>query len=77
MGLRVQAQCRATLTAAIKNPSSVPFLRQAKFALRTQQVDNGIGVPTHGREDKVPAGSQTSCHSDVWRGDADVEIVQL
>jgi hypothetical protein len=43
MGLRAQSQCRATLEtlAAIKNPSSVAFVRQANIAHGPQQVNNG------------------------------------
>ena len=42
MGLRAQAQCRATLEtlAAIKNPASVAFVRQANIAHGPQQVNN-------------------------------------
>ena len=43
MALRAQSQCRATLEtlAAIKNPSSVAFVRQANIAAGPQQVNNG------------------------------------
>ena len=47
MGLRAQSQCRATLEtlAAIKNPSSVAFVRQANIAHGPQQVNNGRRRP--------------------------------
>ena len=47
MGLRAQAQCRATLEtlAAIKNPPSVAFVRQANIAAGPQQVNNGVPGP--------------------------------
>jgi hypothetical protein len=42
MGLRAQSQCRATIEtlAAIKNPTSVAFVRQANIAHGPQQVNN-------------------------------------
>ena len=52
MGLRAQSQCRATLEtlAAIKNPSSVAFVRQANIAAGPQQVNNGMTAPSRARE---------------------------
>ncbi len=52
MGLRAQAQCRATLEtlAAIKNPASVAFVRQANIAHGPQQVNNGTPAPSRARE---------------------------
>jgi hypothetical protein len=43
MALRAQSQCRATLEtlAAIKNPASVAFVRQANISAGPQQVNNG------------------------------------
>jgi hypothetical protein len=43
LGLKAQAQCRATLEtlAALKNPPSVAFVRQANIAHGPQQVNNG------------------------------------
>lgn len=43
LGLKAQAQCRATLEtlAAIKNPAPVTFVRQANVAHGPQQVNNG------------------------------------
>ncbi len=54
MGLRAQAQCRATLEtlAAIKNPSSVAFVRQANIAHGPQQVNNGPHEPSCARENE-------------------------
>ena len=48
MALRAQSQCRATLEtlAAIKNPASVAFVRQANIAHGPQQVNNGTLVPS-------------------------------
>ena len=42
IALRAQPQCRATLEtlAAVKNPSSVAFVRQANIAHGPQQVNN-------------------------------------
>jgi hypothetical protein len=44
LGLRAQAQCRATAEsiAAIKNPATVAFVRQANISAGPQQVNNGI-----------------------------------
>ena len=46
MALRAQSQCRATLEtlAAIKNPSSVAFVRQANIAHGPQQVNNEVAA---------------------------------
>ena len=43
MALQAQAQCRATLEtiAAIKNPATVAFVRQANIANGPQQINNG------------------------------------
>jgi hypothetical protein len=43
LGLKAQAQCRATLQtlAEIKNPQPVTFVRQANIANGPQQVNNG------------------------------------
>ena len=55
MGLRAQSQCRATLEtlAAIKNPSSVAFVRQANIAHGPQQVNNGTPEPSRPRENEI------------------------
>jgi hypothetical protein len=47
LGLKAQAQCRATLEtlAAIKNPPVV-YARQANIAAGHQQVNNGAAAPT-------------------------------
>ena len=54
IALRAQSQCRAALEtlAAIKNPSSVAFVRQANIAHGPQQVNNGPGPggPSRARE---------------------------
>jgi antirestriction protein ArdC len=44
LGLRAQAQCRATLQtlAEIKNPQPVAFVQQANIAHGPQQVNNGM-----------------------------------
>lgn len=44
LALKSQSQCRATLEtlAAIKNPASVAFVRQANISHGPQQVNNGI-----------------------------------
>lgn len=54
LGLKAQAQCRATLEtlAAIKNPAPVAFVRQANIAHGPQQVNNagdGAGFPSKSR----------------------------
>lgn len=57
MGLRAQAQCRATLEtlAAIKNPSAVAFVRQANIATGPQQVNNGpTSAPSRAEENQIP-----------------------
>jgi hypothetical protein len=43
LALKAQSQCRATLEtlAAIKNPASVAFVRQANISAGPQQVNNG------------------------------------
>ena len=55
MGLRAQSQCRATLEtlAAIKNPSSVAFVRQANIAHGPQQVNNGTPAPSRPQENEI------------------------
>jgi hypothetical protein len=55
MGLRAQSQCRATLEtlAAIKNPSTVAFVRQANIAHGPQQVNNGTPAPSRARENEI------------------------
>jgi len=55
MGLRAQAQCRATLEtlAAIKNPAPVSFVRQANIAHGPQQVNNAASAPSRAREDET------------------------
>jgi hypothetical protein len=47
LGLKAQSQCRTTLEtlAAIKNPSSVAFVRQANIAHGPQQVNNAAFEP--------------------------------
>ena len=44
LGLKAQAQCRATLQtlAEIKNPQPVAFVKQANIAHGPQQVNNGV-----------------------------------
>lgn len=44
LALKAQGQCRATLEAlaALKNPASVAFVRQANIANGPQQVNNGV-----------------------------------
>jgi hypothetical protein len=56
MGLRAQSQCRATLEtlAAIKNPASVAFVRQANIAHGPQQVNNGTSAPSRARKNEIP-----------------------
>lgn len=53
LGLKAQAQCRATLEAlaAIKNPPVV-YAKQANIAQGPQQVNNGI-ASSRRREDKI------------------------
>lgn len=54
LALKAQGQCRATLEtlAAIKNPATVAFVRQANIAAGPQQVNNGVTRPegSHARE---------------------------
>lgn len=46
LALKAQSQCRATLEtlAAIKNPATLAFVKQANFANGPQQVNNGVGA---------------------------------
>lgn len=46
LALKAQSQCRATLEtlAALKNPASVAFVRQANIANGPQQVNNGVAA---------------------------------
>jgi hypothetical protein len=55
MALRAQSQCRATLEtlAAIKNPSSVAFVRQANIAHGPQQVNNGTPAASRPRKNET------------------------
>ena len=57
IALRAQSQCRATLEtlAAIKNPSSVAFVRQANIAHGPQQVnnENSTRTPARPRENEI------------------------
>ena len=55
LALRAQGQCRATLEmlAAIKNPSSVAFVRQANIAHGPQQVNNGVPPPLRAGESEI------------------------
>jgi len=56
IGLRAQAQCRATLEtlAAIKNPSSLAFVRQANIAHGPQQVNNDTAAARAGENEISP-----------------------
>src|SRR6266498_1544147 len=47
LALKAQSQCRTTVEtlAAIKNPQTVAFVRQANIAAGPQQVNNGIAAP--------------------------------
>jgi hypothetical protein len=44
LGLKAQAQCRATLQTLfeMKNPQPVAFVKQANIASGPQQVNNGV-----------------------------------
>lgn len=52
LGLKAQAQCRATLEtlAAMKNPAPVTFVRQANVAHGPQQVNNAPAEASRARE---------------------------
>jgi hypothetical protein len=47
LGLKAQAQCRATLQTLfeMKNPQPVAFVKQANIANGPQQVNNGVASP--------------------------------
>jgi hypothetical protein len=51
LGLKAQAQCRATLQTLfeVKNPQPVAFVKQANIANGPQQVNNGVATrpPPH------------------------------
>lgn len=55
LGLRAQAQCRATweTLATIKNPSPVAFVKQANIAAGPQQVNNGVAAPMRAGESEI------------------------
>jgi hypothetical protein len=55
VALRAQSQCRATIEtlAAIKNPSSVAFVRQANIAHGPQQVNNQTSTRTPARTREI------------------------
>lgn len=57
LGLRAQAQCRATweTLSAMKNPPPVAFVHQANIAHGPQQVNNGPATaePARAREDEI------------------------
>src|SRR4029453_2242161 len=55
IGLRAQSQCRATseTLAALKNPASVAFVRQANIAHGPQQVNNSTHAPSRPRENEI------------------------
>jgi hypothetical protein len=55
LALKAQAQCVRTLEvlAAIKNPQSVAFVKQANIA-HNQQVNNGTAAPSPTREIENP-----------------------
>jgi hypothetical protein len=46
LGLKAQAQCRATLQTLfeMKNPQPVAFVKQANIANGPQQVNNGVAT---------------------------------
>jgi hypothetical protein len=72
MALRAQSQCRATLEtlAAIKNPSSIAFVRQANIAHGPQQVNNGaLSEASRAREDETERNKQSG-NSDELLPDA-------
>jgi hypothetical protein len=47
LALKSQSQCRATIEtlAAVKNPPSLAFVKQANIANGHQQVNNGLASP--------------------------------
>lgn len=54
LGLKAQAQCRATLEALaeVKNPRPVAFVKQANIAQGPQQVNNGPSPESSRAEEK-------------------------
>ena len=70
MGLRAQAQCRATLEtlAAIKNPAPVAFVRQANIAHGPQQVNNPSvpqGETPRAQENENPQNKLSEDHNEL------------
>jgi hypothetical protein len=74
LGLRAQAQCRATAEsiAAIKNPPSLAFVRQANISAGPQQVNNGVAqaVPSSRAENSENQPSKLLEAKDGERLDA-------
>jgi len=72
IGLRAQAQCRATLEtlANIKNPPTV-FARQANIAHGPQQVNNGTQAPrSRAGEMEILQNELSGSHSELLLSDA-------
>jgi hypothetical protein len=59
LGLKAQAQCRATLQTLfeMKNPQPVAFVKQANIANGLQQVNNGFATqpPPHAGISRIPS----------------------
>jgi hypothetical protein len=59
LGLKAQAQCRATLQTLfeMKNPQPVAFVKQANIAHGPQQVNNGVPAAPLPSRAEIPANS--------------------
>ena len=57
LGLKAQAQCRATLQTLfeMKNPQPVTFVKQANVANGPQQVNNGVPATVSPSRAEIPA----------------------
>lgn len=72
LGLKAQAQCRATVEtlAEIKNPAATTFVRQANVSNGAMQVNNGVVPPARAGNDEKPqnklsGGSQHELPTDT------------
>ena len=68
LGLKAQAQCRATLQtlAELKNPQPVAFVKQANIAHGPQQVNNGA-PSDRGPSAPLRAGISANASNELWR----------
>lgn len=82
LGLKAQAQCRATLEALaeIKSPRPVAFVRQANIANGPQQVNNGASPETshsHADSHAMPLSETSTRERAQVRGKSSIEPSKL